>query len=495
MKWLVIIVPLAKGLRYFASCAKGLEKILAEEINNPKIGGQIIEVSSRGVIFEGDQKEGYAAIMESRVATRISEEIGFFSNVHNREDVYAAGRSINWKKMLQCDMTVSVDTQLGREVPSGLRHSHFSSLTLKNALVDSFRERLGARPDVDARDADVPLSLYLHRNQATIFRSLTSSSLHKRGYRRAMHAASLRENVAAGCLALAQVNYEKNNNVTKSILIDPMCGSGTIPIEATLIALHLAPGLLRYETEKNYPSCLTWLDADLNAWKQVVDAARARVKSEPDFTIIASDNNPAALALTRRDAKAAGIYRHMHIVPEPIDAADYNLDQFLPPSDAYQNVAVVSNPPWGQRLHGAHESWTSMATFLRRHPGASVSLLCGNTAYSRQLRLRKSASHSLSSGGTDFKLLHYQIFSPASNANIDLKHTSSVLQTKRRESNMHQYEDQERSKESGDVQLERLTVVALKAHLRRHGLKVSGRKQDLIDRLREYNLATSPSSV
>ena len=470
------------GLSYWASCAKGLEHVLATELEG--LGAREIAVSSRGVAFGGDEGTGYRAMIESRVANRIFQELRS-GDVRNREDVYDLGRSVDWRRMMDTGMTLSVETKLGEDVPTSLSHSHFTSLTLKNAIVDAFRESFGLRPSVEKHDPDVPLMVYVHRGEATLFRSLTGHSLHKRGYRRGgIHVAALRETIAAGCLAFLMEDIESHNDL---LVVDPMCGSGTFAIEAALLAHDVAPGLLRAgrfgDARSSPPSAVRWRDADHGAYQIALDAAADRVRHEPRFRVAASDVNPAALTLAKHDIQAAGVDKTITVAQKDIRDLDITRDF----GGTHAQIAVVSNPPWGQRLKGAETAWQGMGSFLKRYPGSTAALLCGNTAFSRDLKLKPSKRRSIAYAGSDMKLLHYSIFDDDHHLrdDDDDKRGSSPLATnKRRRHDLVAFPDEDQVHDDG---LDRLTVVKLKAQLRKKGLKVIGRKQDLINRLREHD--------
>lgn len=220
-------------LRYFASCARGLERTLADELSSEVIGASRVTVGSAGCEFDGGRGVAYRAALESRCATKVLELLACESGVETAGDLYDTARSIPWEELMRVESTMRVDTTLGRDVSPALSHSHFSGLTVKNAVVDSFREssRLGARPSVERAKCDVPVSLYLHRDEARVYRSLSHDSLHKRGYRsETAHVAALRSTVAAGLLYLA----EWPRRCESDVLCDPMCGSGTLAIEAAL---------------------------------------------------------------------------------------------------------------------------------------------------------------------------------------------------------------------------------------------------------------------
>ncbi|KAJ8598079.1 hypothetical protein CTAYLR_005582 [Chrysophaeum taylorii] len=378
--------------RYHASCAKGLEPQLASELS--RFGASDIEVSSRGVEFEGEARVGYAAVVNSRLATRVSEVLAR-GECRTADDLYALGRSVRWRDIITPDQTLRVETRVGERVPRGLDHSHFSSLTLKNAVVDELREKVGSRPSIDTNDPDLPLGLYLHRGDAIIARALSSHSLHKRGYRAAMHKAALKETLAAGCLAIAGVG--------SSHFVDPMCGSGTLAIEAALGSREIAPGLLRLglfgdAVQRGGFAVQRWRDLDRDAWDAVVADALARVRPAP-ARVFASDAHPAAVALAKRDARAAG-------VADDIDIRCRDVH------DAPRSEIVVSNPPWDVRIGAAKDAWQALGHYLKATPGAAAFLLSGNMPLTRELRLRTTTRWRLQNAGIDLHFLRYDVYPP-----------------------------------------------------------------------------------
>jgi len=443
----------AAPLRYFAPCARGLEGVLAAELRGPFIGAAVVEEGSAGVSFDGPDGVHLRAALESRTANRVHEVLGFYRGVRHADDLYAAARDVDWRRHLEPDATLRVETTLGARVPQGLDHSHFSSLTLKNAIVDGFREsnRLGARPSVGSpEEVDAPLALYLHDGCATIYRSLTRDSLHRRGYRAEVHKAALRPTIAAGVLHLA--GWPAKGGV----LCDPMCGSGTLAIEAAMMARKIAPGLIRAgawppggESRSNRFCGPRWADWDPDAWGATVDVALGRVEASCPGPILASDTHPGALTLAEAAAARAGVAADVafskadagRLSPEP------------------RPTLVVSNPPWDGRLDGGEAAWEAMRDFLKREVGGGTAyLLSGNMPLTQTLRLRATSKRKLVSGGVDLRFLEYHLRGGRPSAAADAADASRADYAGR-------------------------TVVDLKALLRTRGLKLAGKKADLVARL------------
>ena len=541
-------------LRYFASCAAGLEEILATELSGVHVRASRVRLGTRGVEFDGDTGTGYRALLWVRTANRVLELLADERDGINSADaLYAMTREcVDWRYYLSESGTLGVDTVLGNTGPD-LRHSHFCALTVKNAIVDQFREasRDGqGRPSVDPHDPDLPVVAYLHRGGATLYRSLGGTgSLHKRGYRggggggggnnvgkgsrrsgAAMHAASLRETLAAGILLMAGWPERCDHAYrasSEALLLDPMCGSGTIAIEAALIARGVAPGLLRLglfsggeaaessgelregECGSNRQFAVQrFLDVESDVWRASVREAVAAVRGKSSssghvdfFHVMANDWHPGALKLGRTDAEAAGVARD--ITFSEYDAADWHLrvssDGFESPgndaADTSRSTMVVSNPPWDLRIGGADEAWSTLGQLLRResYHCSDAWFLCGNADVTRHLRMKAARRRPITSGGVDLRLLHYKVLPPkvaptqshpeatgARAQNLLLEHDSAPevdgailergpLEEIRGSLNEEDYWS--------------LTIPKLKDELRLRGLKVSGRKGELIKRL------------
>ena len=273
---------------------------------------------------------------------------------------------------------------------SEVTHSKYAALRVKDALCDYFRAKTGRRPMVDVEAADLPLYLYLYRDEAILYRDLSGTTLHKRGYRGAMHKAPLNECVAAGILQLA--GWEGQGT-----FCDPMCGSGVFAIEAALRRLHRAPGLLR----KRFPF-ESWPDFDKELWKELKGQAYGRAKYEAPCAILANDCHPGALALARKDAEAAG-------VAEFIQFFQTDVATFAPPEPP-RLVAV--NPPWGERLKLADlaEPWRKLGAFLTQHcAGAEAWVLSGNPEAPGHLGLKEECSLPLQLGKVPCQVFKYKI--------------------------------------------------------------------------------------
>jgi putative N6-adenine-specific DNA methylase len=373
--------------RFFATCASGLEDVLAEELRGPRIGAKEIRPGSSGVHFRGTLPTGYRANLWLRTAVRVLVRLER-APTPGPDALYEWIRRIAWERLMSVDQTLSVDARVW---DSNLTHSRFAAFRVKDAICDRFRERVGSRPDVDPTAADLPLFLHVFKNHATLYRDMSGQSLHKRGYRSAMHRSSLNECVAAGLLLLS--GWDR-----RADLADPMCGSGTIAIEAALLALERAPGLLR---RRPFPF-EAWPDFDRKLWGELRTEARACALDKLPCRIMANDSHAGAVSLARRDASAA----RLHDDRFTIGRAD--VEHYVPPA---LPALVVSNPPWGERLaEEAELAWRKLGRWLKaRCGGASAHLLSGNPGLTRFLGLKATRRHPLQIGRVDCRLIRYDI--------------------------------------------------------------------------------------
>ena len=219
-------------LEFFATAAKGVEEVLADEVS--RLGVSEVTLEKGGVRFKGDMASCYRANLWLRTAQRILMPIAGFS-CESPQHLYEGVRNVPWQQYLTPDMTLAVSCNLR---DSKITHSGFAALKAKDAIVDSIRDSFGRRPDVDSRAPDLQVNVHLVRNYCTVSLDTSGASLDKRGYRLDKKEAPLRETLAAAIIELSGWDGSVP-------LVDPMCGSGTIPVEAALKASRRAPGLTR----------------------------------------------------------------------------------------------------------------------------------------------------------------------------------------------------------------------------------------------------------
>lgn len=476
---------------YFATCIPGLHEVLANELIS--FGASNVETQgSSGVRFEGSPKVGLKTILWCRTAHRIMEliasstdggydyESDYSEGIRTSNDLYQFCKSAIHTPSLLGDgsgglLTLSVSTTYASKVPKELCHSHYTALTVKNALVDSVRELRddGERPDVDVYDADVPLVAVIrgrridngrrrdwrqrernHHYEANfqaeeeeslvadvdIYRCLHSGgSAHRRGYRKmssedsddaVIHRAAMKESLAAGLLL--QAGWDKLINAARAdgkgaVLVDPMAGSATLPVEAALIACDMAPGLSRIASWRNgdnsrnphrYPPAIRWKSfSDLETWDELLNEAKSRAMEGMKFagssmedgknnvSIYCNEKNPGAAQLARSSIKNAGVTRIVSLSQG--DCIDWDDLRTIP-----SRTIFVSNPPWGVRLsQDIDDSWVKLREFIRREaPGCEVWVLSGNKDLTKILRMKKSKSLTIKTADEELRWLQYHVF-------------------------------------------------------------------------------------
>ena len=319
-----------------ATCAAGVESLLVDEII--ACGGAEPFSYRGGVSWQGSLESGYRACLWSRFASRILLQIGDFPAV-NEEDLYqGALGAIDWQRHLSLNHTFSIDCTLGR---TGINHSQFAGLRVKDGLADFFRERTGERPSVDTVRPAVRFSVYVDEGQARVAVNLSGESLHRRGYRTDTGVAPLKETLAAAIVALAGCDREMGPD---QALLDPMCGSGTLLIEAALLLGDSAPGLSRSAF-----GFQGWPGHDSDLWSRLVDEAVAREEmglDRPWPLIVGYDCDPVAVAAARKNIERAGL-------ADRIQVHQGQLARLRPPT---AKGLLVCNPPYGERLGEAEEA-------------------------------------------------------------------------------------------------------------------------------------------
>jgi putative N6-adenine-specific DNA methylase len=368
---------------FFVACSLGLEEVLSAELR--ALGIASVTGRRGGVAFRGTARDAYAACLWLRSAIRVQELI-VDAEVRGPDDLYARVAEVDWSRYLDPNMTLAVDATVR---DSSMTHSGYAALTVKDAIVDQMRDRYGARPSVDRERPDVPLRLVVRGSEMLLYRDLAGASLHKRGYRPIQVKSPLNESLAAGILLLS--GWDR-----ASALADPMCGSGTFPVEAAMLAADIAPGLGR-----GFPF-ETWPEFDRAAWRKLLEEARGRQKKSLPFPILGNDRHPGAVGIAEMSARQAGVERMVTFTRG--DAAEWK------PKGA--PAWVFANPPWGERLGEGEDlagSWKALGNFLHRCPGAAAFVLSGNAELTKFLGLKATRRWPISNGPLECKLLRYDV--------------------------------------------------------------------------------------
>ncbi|MCC6213979.1 MAG: RNA methyltransferase [Polyangiaceae bacterium] len=332
----------------FASASPGTERALAEELS--ELGFGAVRESRAGVHFAGLPADAARACFESRLALRVLEPVAHYP-CRSADELYAGARAVDWSRFVSPRHTFSVHA-VGRA--PGLENGMFVALRVKDAIVDVQRSRAGARSSVDREDPDLRVLARLAGGNATVYVDHGGGSLHRRGYRRAIGAAPLKETLAAAVLRYSGWRGD-------SPLFDPCCGAGTLLLEGALLATRTAPGLLRsapFGFER-------WADHDEAARRRIAElrgVLRARVRAAP-APCAGRDRDPTALEAARDNARAAGM---------TLELREGELESAVAPA---ASGAVVANPPHGRRLAAPEDLALALAALVDRHARHDVALL------------------------------------------------------------------------------------------------------------------------
>ena len=387
-------------MRFFATCSRGTDGALRAELSALKLPA--VRGGRGGVHFEGQLHHGAKACLHTRTGMRVLLELATFP-VAGPDDLYEGARTVDWTAWLTERTTLAVETSGATE---GLTHSGYAALKVKDAVVDVLREKLGARPDVDTKDPDVPIVLHLEPGQATLSLDLAGAPLHKRGWRTTTTVAPLKETLAAAVLLLGRIEHD-------APFIDPLCGSGTLAIEQALRARCIAPGLDRAFAFQRWPCYRSELQS---RWDKLRAQARAEVLPAAPAPILAMDLHPKAIDACRRNAHLAGV--SADVIIEQGDARDL-MPRFAP-------GALCMNPPYGERLmdeEGAEHDraaartkerklegfYRGLAEMLERHEGSHAVLLSGNPLLQKVMGKRPEIDHRLWNGPLEIHLLRYRL--------------------------------------------------------------------------------------
>jgi putative N6-adenine-specific DNA methylase len=308
-------------LKLIAKTFHGLEGVLAEELKG--IGAQNIKEVNRAVEFEGDKEILYKANLLLRTAIRILHPIHTFTAADDTQ-LYDGVKAFDWSTLMDVEETLAIDPVVYSEV---FTHSKYVALRAKDAIVDQFRDKLGKRPSVDVENPSVRFVIHVAKDKVTMSIDSSGDSLHKRGYRMGNHKAPLNEVLAAGMVLLS--GWDK-----KMPLIDPMCGSGTILMEAVMYARNYPPGL-----HKKSFGFMTWKDYDESLWNKVLEEAKSKIE-QPRLRIFGSDASIKAIDIARESALGFRFNRDIN----------FSVSSFEKLEPTYPKGMIIMNPPYGERL-------------------------------------------------------------------------------------------------------------------------------------------------
>lgn len=372
-------------VNYFATCAKGLEPVLARELAD--LGAEAVEPGRGGASFTGDSALLYRANLWLRTAVRVLRPL-IDAPAFTPDELYDVVRSVDWAAFLTPDHTLAVDCNVR---DSQITHSQYAARRVKDAICDQFRDKTGRRPSVNVEQPMLGLNLHIHKNHATLSLDSSWGSLHKRGYRPIQTIAPLNEALAAGLLLHAEWD-------ASTPLIDPLCGSGTFCVEAAWMALKRAPGLTR-----KWFGFQGWLDFDRPLWNAIRDDARREMLKDLPAPIRGSDIHRDALELANQNARAAGIGHLLQF--ERLELGDAR-----PPEGPAGTI--ICNPPYGERLGDEKELvglYRKIGDTARdRFPGWRLLVFTSNDWLARKVGLKVKRSTPFFNGKLACRLWEFE---------------------------------------------------------------------------------------
>ena len=372
--------------RYFATCGRGIEPMLADELL--ALGAAEVTPGRGGVAFAGPRALLYRANLWLRTAVRVLRPI-LEATVRSPDELYEAVGGLDWSAYLTPNHTLAVDCNVR---DSALTHSKYAALRVKDAICDQFLAKCGRRPSVDVEEPMVGLNLHVYRDQAVLSLDSSGQSLHKRGYRPIQTRAPLNEALAAALV----LRTGWRGDVP---FADPLCGSGTLPIEAAWLALRRPPGLTRRRF-----GFMGWMDYDVRLWTDLRDEARRGVLKALPAPVLGSDVRGDAVAFATSNARAAGIGHLLHF--DKRDVRDFRPPEGTP-------GVLVCNPPYGERL-GEEKELRGLYRLLgevcrERLGGWTVWVLTGKQRLAREIGLEPAEQVPLYNGKIPCRLLKFEL--------------------------------------------------------------------------------------
>ena len=371
---------------YFATVARGLESLAAEELT--EIGATDIVPGFCGVSFQGDRELLYRVNLWARLPFRVLVKLGDLPSIDD-DELFSSIQSIDWGQYLTPDLTMAV-TVTGKNPQ--LNHSHFTAVQVKRAITAQQTQQFGDRSNVDINDPDLRINVHIEKDLCSVSLDSSGSSLHRRGYREAVGDAPLKESLAAALV--------KMSGWTPDLaFVDPLCGSGTLPLEATMQALNIAPGVFResFGFER-------WLDFDPDLFDRLLKAAEASEHKDLKLTIFGSDRNYDVIQQARSNALKSGVGSYL----------DFAVRELADVEAPAASGIVLCNPPYGERLGRGEDLGTFyklLGDILKnRFKGWTAYVLSGNKELAKSIGLRSATRTTVYNGTLPCQLMKYEMY-------------------------------------------------------------------------------------
>ncbi len=376
--------PVISVMNLTAKTLFGLENVLAKELE--ELGASAIRPVNRAVLFTGGKDTLYRINYCARTALSVLMPVGEF-RIASKEELYSKAHKISWSDFMDPDNTFSVVPVVNSPL---FGHTGYPGLVVKDAIADFFRKKNGRRPSVDTTDPDLIVNLHISNDRVTVSLDSSGLALYKRGYRLQQGPAPLNEVLAAGILKLSGWNGSDP-------VLDPMCGSGTIPIEAAMIAYNIPPGKFR-----NSFGFSRWKDFDNRMFGRIKDKADSAIKFSP-VNISAGDISERAVSITAANLEKAGLSGHVSV-----EVADFRNCK-----SSFTNGYVFLNPPYGQRIKPEDIAglYSMIGSGLKHNfPGNKAWIITSEKEYLKNIGLKPVAKYKLFNGAIECTLTGYELF-------------------------------------------------------------------------------------
>ncbi|HCP77907.1 MAG: RNA methyltransferase [Pusillimonas sp.] len=376
-------VTQAQTFQVFVPCPHGLEMPLSLELQ--ALGFDTAEAGRAGCRLKTDWTGIMRINLFSRLATRVLVQVSH-APVRHEEDIFDLAYHTPWERWFGAEQTLRVDTSAIR---SPMKSLQFCNLRTKDAICDRLRDQEGERPSIDTVRPDARVHLFLDETSATLYLDTSGESLFKRGWRLDKGEAPIRENLAAGLLALSGWNPD-------APLLDPFCGSGTIMIEAAWIALGVPPGIWRpfaFERLRDHP---------FRHWRDIKDEAREAIRTQLETPLLGTDIDPQAIAAAKQNQERA------RLAPDTVRFEVADARNVVPPGG---NGWLVTNPPYGERLPDEELTlWQEWASNLKQHyDGWHVHIISNDLGLPQKMRLKPLKRYPIHNGALDCRLFGFDM--------------------------------------------------------------------------------------
>ncbi|MDD7589299.1 THUMP domain-containing class I SAM-dependent RNA methyltransferase, partial [Bullifex porci] len=386
---------------YFAQSSQNQTDLIVKEAE--RAGAERVKATASGVQFSGSLEVGYRFCLTTRIASRVLQALYFDEHISSPDELYEKCKLIPWEEYIDPSKTFQLTQTV--QACNWIKNSHFASLRVKDAIVDRIREHFNEeRPSVDTDNPDITFHLHIKSEKVIIYIDFSGEGLFKRGYRSDSTDAILKEHLAAAVLYRSDW-YKTVLDSNPGVFLDPFCGSGTLVVEAALLARDIAPGLIRkqpYAFEK-----LSSFDAEI--YEKVLSelSERAEEAKNREIKIYASDISRTAVEIAKAAALKAGVYDEI-----TFSVKDFTLftSEDVPSSKGY----IVTDPPYGIRMKDFDESklYSKLGAVCQENfKGWKISILCGDSELLSLIDMKPERTNSLFNGGILCQLAHYSVFS------------------------------------------------------------------------------------